>query len=460
MYLTSLTASNIGSPVSTSKGLYCPVSIKWEYGTQLPNVVEIYVGSTDVRLAADVYTFDVGGDSMRNNGTVYVQAGQVLGVNLYACPRLQVNGEDLGEMPDDQGEEQPFEHYCLVIVVRTPAVPQPPTTTLPTPVIQSLQVQQGQVLVTWNASRHYDKFIVYWGLKGGGPSQSQQSDDLAGGSNGAYIAKPSFANLTYTFAVDGCVDGVFSSDCSGWGKTEEVQIPPGMGAVAEPVVALTAQVISPREVLLKWRDAEPYSKILVRRTPGPPGLLAVESTLAGNATSFDDTNALLPGTPYHYELTVWANPYGPSSSGVDVATSRLPLAFPRHSSNFLQSNYGVQGNYELLVPQGNRVGHYWRNNDDPGYQWHGAPALSFAGEEHGSQFLPGSTPQGVALLQSTIAGDGVHGNFELVVWASQALGGPDKGSLVFFGFNTATSRWEAKGPIVADGQPITGVTAF
>src|SRR6266536_2018896 len=156
MYLTSLTASNIGSPVSTSKGLYCPVSIKWEYGTQLPNVVEIYVGSTDVRLAADVYTFDVGGDSMRNNGTVYVQAGQVLGVNLYVCPRLQVNGEDLGEMPDDQGEEQPFEHYCLVIVVRTPAVPQPPTTTLPTPVIQSLQVQQGQGLVTWHASRHYE----------------------------------------------------------------------------------------------------------------------------------------------------------------------------------------------------------------------------------------------------------------------------------------------------------------
>jgi len=75
MYLTNLTVSNIGLPVNTPKGLYCPVSIKWEYGTQLPNVVEIYVGSTDVRLAADVYTFNVDGDSTRNTGTVYVQAG-------------------------------------------------------------------------------------------------------------------------------------------------------------------------------------------------------------------------------------------------------------------------------------------------------------------------------------------------------------------------------------------------
>ena len=41
---------------------------------------------------------------------------------------------------------------------------------------------------------------------------------------------------------------------------------------------------------------------------------------------------------------------------------------------FIQSTFGSKGNFEVLVPMGNRLLHFFRDNDAHGYPWHG-PAL-------------------------------------------------------------------------------------
>src|SRR6185295_3309700 len=43
---------------------------------------------------------------------------------------------------------------------------------------------------------------------------------------------------------------------------------------------------------------------------------------------------------------------------------------PLHNrKNLVQSNWGSKGNFELLVPQGDVITHYFRDNDDPNLAW-------------------------------------------------------------------------------------------
>lgn len=35
-----------------------------------------------------------------------------------------------------------------------------------------------------------------------------------------------------------------------------------------------------------------------------------------------------------------------------------------------QSTYGVRGNFEVIVREGSKLRHYWRDNDGSGYPWH------------------------------------------------------------------------------------------
>jgi hypothetical protein len=67
---------------------------------------------------------------------------------------------------------------------------------------------------------------------------------------------------------------------------------------------------------------------------------------------------------------------------------------------FIQSNLGNNGNFELVVREGNQLRHYWRDNDDPSFPWH-------KGDLFGDNVS--SAP---ALIQSNL---GDKGNFEVVV---------------------------------------------
>ena len=65
----------------------------------------------------------------------------------------------------------------------------------------------------------------------------------------------------------------------------------------------------------------------------------------------------------------------------------------------IQSNYGTQGNFEVIVTTGGGLRHFFRNNDDPNRPW--ISGETFVGESR----------QGPALIQSNI---GQKGNFEVI----------------------------------------------
>jgi photosystem II stability/assembly factor-like uncharacterized protein len=121
--------------------------------------------------------------------------------------------------------------------------------------------------------------------------------------------------------------------------------------------------------------------------------------------------------------------------------------------SFLQGNWGGRGNFELLVPHGNMIREYFRNNDDPAFAWHFL-------REFGYPVLPnqlGPTPRSVTFIQSSFKGDGVHGNFEAIVRVAPAIASqPD--SLDFFFLDSRTSRWNGPFPILVDTRPLDGVT--
>ena len=69
--------------------------------------------------------------------------------------------------------------------------------------------------------------------------------------------------------------------------------------------------------------------------------------------------------------------------------------------SLIQSNFGLKGNFELVVPLSNGgLAHYWRNNDDPDLPWYGP--VKFGGAD--SRFNSSS------LIQSNF---GSQGNLEL-----------------------------------------------
>jgi hypothetical protein len=136
---------------------------------------------------------------------------------------------------------------------------------------------------------------------------------------------------------------------------------------------------------------------------------------------------------------------------------------------FIQSAFGKQGNFEMLVPEGERLVHYWRDNDAPGFPWHqgsdvvAAPSLT--------------APIKYAVKGATLLQGNFGGNLEAVVWLHpeswtvQPLNGPSPGdSLVHYYLerNPAITggllqpapalRWLGPESITPNSQPITGIS--
>jgi len=80
----------------------------------------------------------------------------------------------------------------------------------------------------------------------------------------------------------------------------------------------------------------------------------------------------------------------------------------------IQGSLGSRGNFEIVVYEGDRLRHYWRDNDDPALPWYCGQLI---GSNLGGAFpLVGSDESYVsaapALMQSNFGG---QGNFEVVV---------------------------------------------
>jgi len=115
----------------------------------------------------------------------------------------------------------------------------------------------------------------------------------------------------------------------------------------------------------------------------------------------------------------------------------------------IQSNWGAQGNFELLVPRGKVISQYYRNNDDPNLAWHHLRDFGYPAPPN----VLGPTPRSVTFFQSNFASDGVHGNFEAIVRVAPALvTQPDY--LDFWWLDSAASQWHGPAALTADGQPV------
>ena len=118
----------------------------------------------------------------------------------------------------------------------------------------------------------------------------------------------------------------------------------------------------------------------------------------------------------------------------------------------IQSTWGAKGNFELLVPHGHAINHYYRDNDSPGFPWHLAQQLSYpaVGSHHIGPF-----PLGVTFIQSDFMADGFHGNFEAIVRVAPPFRGD---RLDFWYFDSAAAKWHGAFPVMVDRQEVDGVT--
>jgi len=86
----------------------------------------------------------------------------------------------------------------------------------------------------------------------------------------------------------------------------------------------------------------------------------------------------------------------------------------------LQSAFGTTGNFEIVVPAGKRLLHFFRDNDTPGYPWHGPFVIDdyslAAPSGLGPQRAP-VTPVAVSLVQTST------GELEVIVLLDLDLGG-------------------------------------
>ena len=92
-----------------------------------------------------------------------------------------------------------------------------------------------------------------------------------------------------------------------------------------------------------------------------------------------------------------------------------PIAFETGVSGtpaLIQGNFGVTGNFEMVVPlAAGGLAHFWRNNDDPALPWNGP-----------FPFGSSDAYDGVALIQSNFSSSGTGpGNLELVARSGNRL---------------------------------------
>jgi hypothetical protein len=142
-----------------------------------------------------------------------------------------------------------------------------------------------------------------------------------------------------------------------------------------------------------------------------------------------------------------------------VTVNNVPISGVTGDPALVQSNFGQQGNFELLVPQGNQLVHYFRNNDAPGLPWIKSGSQPVVPTGGGG--VISRNPTAVTLLQSNFRSNCVQGNLEAVVRMTPVLDPDNVGSsIAFYFFNSANLTWNGPAFIAAGGQTIVGVTGF
>jgi hypothetical protein len=246
---------------------------------------------------------------------------------------------------------------------------------------------------------------------------------------------------------------------------------------------------------LNDRDAHPW--LHVADLPVPALLLEDghgHTTASGRAgaialgASLIQGNFNTPGYPGNLELVVrFRSALTPDTAGDDwlafytfdsvgrtwsgphtIAVGGAPIRGVTGDPTLIQSTWGgPYGNFELVVPRGDRLTHYARFNDQPGFPWAHLselplPALLLEGGHDGATASnqPGATPLGASLIQSNFNTPDHPGNFELAVRFRSAVTPADTENdwLAFYTLDSVSRTWGAPRTVSVNGQPVTGLT--
>ena len=152
---------------------------------------------------------------------------------------------------------------------------------------------------------------------------------------------------------------------------------------------------------LPWRQGQTISN----RATGPGSIIQSDFRSGGDHSNFEVV--VLEGTDLvHY----WHN-----NSDVNLPWQRAQTISTTATgpgciiqSNFHGSGSG-HGNFEVVVLQGNELGHWWHDNSDVNLPWQRGQTITSTARSSGS------------IIQSRLGSDRQHGNFEVVVLEGNEL---------------------------------------
>jgi len=132
----------------------------------------------------------------------------------------------------------------------------------------------------------------------------------------------------------------------------------------------------------------------------------------------------------------WNGPTDITAGGKSVAGATADPAL-------LQSDWGMAGNFELLVPMGSRIHHYARNNDANPPSWAHMHEFGYGRDQ---------LVRHVSFIAMRNAkGDGTHADFAALV-RTQVFGQPEKHDL--WRFSSQFGSWAGPEPVVVSGVAV------
>ncbi len=160
----------------------------------------------------------------------------------------------------------------------------------------------------------------------------------------------------------------------------------------------------------------------------------------GTATAYDDIE--------HFWLSngKWMGPDRIEADGSAITPTATPA--------IIMGTFGKRGNFEMVVPEGNRLVHYWRDNDAVGYPWHkGSDIIAAPNAATALKW----TVQGVSLFQSDV------GDLEVIAWMHYAPHfvppgniAPASDELRHYRLDHSTLQWTGPDTIPLDTQQLSG----
>jgi hypothetical protein len=353
----------------------------------------------------------------------------------------------------------------LTIALDRVVIPQ-----LPAPTISVTHVTATSISIEVVASFDCFRFNVMWGPEGGVFSQTEVA---ANGNRAPSGAEGLQSEHSYHFKAQGEQNG-FNPHWSAWSSETIVKTLAGPAPVPpdlSPVTNVVAIAENATTVRVTWDNPKEADFIYVSRELWPQNLprglndYGTWWQLPSGTTELveipEDPSVrtqIKPRSSYIYTIVNFTEGGVQQSTAVEsnvVTTPAKPLAPPRHSGLFIQSLFGHRGNFELVLPLGDHLGHYWRDNDSdypsPGRPWHGPIAIP--GPHVGPrgkatldlpvQFL------GASLVQSSLG----PGNLDVVCVAKTA-----EGDAFLMFYERDSSGWHGPTKMIADGQLIGGVS--